>query len=99
VIFVQPLYTVGSSARQEYEAAMTQAIGRSRRRNQKGVVNVYEFVTTNTIEVDYIEFRRNITLVREDPTSDKLTPVPRPTESKHNGPLSSAIAPMIHFDA
>ncbi|CAL3967483.1 unnamed protein product [Diplocarpon coronariae] len=98
VIFVQPLYTTGSTARQEYESAMTQAIGRSRRHGQKLSVNVYELVTTGTIEVDYQEFRRGCILERENPESDILTPLTRSASSNLHGPLSSAIASAISFD-
>lgn len=98
MIFVQPLYTTGSSARQEYEAAMTQAIGRSRRHNQNGIVEVYELVTTNTIEIDYREFRGRCTLQRQSPSSNELVQVPRPASSNVNGPLASSVAHAIPFD-
>ncbi|PBP21728.1 Helicase-like transcription factor HLTF/DNA helicase RAD5, DEAD-box superfamily (ISS) [Diplocarpon rosae] len=98
IIFVQPLYTTGSTARQEYESAMIQAIGRSRRHGQKLSVNVFELITTGTIEVDYQEFRRGCILVRENPESDILTPFTRPTSSNVYGPLSSAIVRAIQFD-
>ncbi|KAK0106948.1 hypothetical protein ONS95_003663 [Cadophora gregata] len=97
VIFSQQLHTTGSSARQEYDAAMTQAIGRSRRPNQGGLVQVYEALTTNTIEVDYRQHRGHCILQSQN-GSDVLIEEQAPTGSSYYGPLASSIAHLISFD-
>ncbi|KAH7407894.1 hypothetical protein BKA64DRAFT_640808 [Cadophora sp. MPI-SDFR-AT-0126] len=96
LIFFQPLYTAGSSARQEYDSAMTQAIGRSCRLGQQGTVVVYELLTTSTIEIDYREHRGNCLLQGTD-SDESLAEHPRTFEAVH-GPLSSAIAHHTEFD-
>ncbi|PVH80633.1 hypothetical protein DL98DRAFT_571725 [Cadophora sp. DSE1049] len=96
LIFFHPLYTEGSSARQEYDSAMTQAIGRSRRLGQDDTVVVYELLTTNTIEIDYSEHRGSCLL--QGTGSDELLADHRPTLEAVHGPLSSAIAPLTEFD-
>ncbi|KUJ09785.1 uncharacterized protein LY89DRAFT_788039 [Mollisia scopiformis] len=59
VIFLQPYFTSGISAQNEYEATMKQAIGRCVRRNQEKEVHVYHYMTANTIDVDIIEKRKD----------------------------------------
>lgn len=78
---------------------MTQAIGRSRRHNQKQVVNVYELITENTIEVDYYEHRNRCTLRRLDPASDEVEEVAWTSDEVAHGPLSSAISGAMQFDS
>jgi hypothetical protein len=65
VIFMQPYYTSGENAQENYESAMTQAIGRARRWGQAKEVQVYHFLTVNTIDVDYHEARTDTTLTRD----------------------------------
>lgn len=57
IIFVAPLYTKGSNSQHDYEAAMTQAIGRARRYGQIKPVHIYHFMTCHTIDVDILEYR------------------------------------------
>ncbi|KAF8853068.1 hypothetical protein BDZ45DRAFT_748912 [Acephala macrosclerotiorum] len=57
LIFLGPIYTTGSDAQAVYNAAKTQAIGRSRRHGQTRLVQVYHFLTSQTIDVDYFEVR------------------------------------------
>lgn len=64
VIIMQPYYTCGENAQEKYDAALTQAIGRSRRWGQEKEVHVYHFLTVNTIDVDYYEARTNTILSR-----------------------------------
>jgi hypothetical protein len=66
VIFMQPYYTSGENAQENYEAAMTQAIGRARRWGQDKEVNVYHFLSVNTIDVDYHEARTDTTVTRTE---------------------------------
>jgi len=64
IIFLQPYYTSGENAQENYDAAITQAIGRSRRWGQQKEVEVYHFLTVNTIDVDYYEARKNVIISR-----------------------------------
>ncbi|KAG4436407.1 hypothetical protein IFR05_008100 [Cadophora sp. M221] len=97
VIFLQTFYTTGSSARQEYDSAMTQAIGRARRLNQEGTVMVYELLATNTIEVDYRQHRGRCILQPQN-GSDVLAQAKLPVGSAQLGPLASSIAHRTSFD-
>lgn len=65
VIFMQPYYTSGENAQENYDSAMTQAIGRARRWGQAKEVHVYHFLTVNTIDVDYHEARTDTSLTRD----------------------------------
>jgi hypothetical protein len=65
VIFMQPYYTSGENAQENYESAITQAIGRARRWGQAKEVHVYHFLTVNTIDVDYYEARTDTELTRD----------------------------------
>jgi SNF2 family DNA or RNA helicase len=77
IIFVAPYLTSGSSAQQLYDAARIQAIGRADRFGQKKVVQVYDFVTKHTIDVDILEKRNDGMLLKEyeSPESDPVTAV------------------------
>ncbi|OTA95045.1 hypothetical protein M434DRAFT_231147 [Hypoxylon sp. CO27-5] len=55
VMFASPLLT---NLQEEYDAYMKQAKGRCIRYGQKKTVQVYHFVTANTVEVDILELRR-----------------------------------------
>ncbi|KAH9223760.1 hypothetical protein DL95DRAFT_352610 [Leptodontidium sp. 2 PMI_412] len=97
VIFLQTFYTTGSSARQEYDSAMTQAIGRARRLNQEGTVMVYELLATNTIEVDYRQ-HRGLCILQPQIGSDVLARAQLPAGSAQRGPLASSIVHRTSFD-
>jgi len=64
VLFVSPYLTKGSNAQQQYDAAMSQAIGRARRFGQEKRVHIYQYVTSKTIDVDIIEKRSSRVLKR-----------------------------------
>ncbi|XXH03929.1 hypothetical protein Hte_010337 [Hypoxylon texense] len=69
VIFAAPLLT---DLQETYDASMKQARGRCVRHGQENTVQVYHFVTAETIEVDMLELRQD---------SDILVPVGK-TEGK-----------------
>ncbi|KAH8820901.1 hypothetical protein F5884DRAFT_65542, partial [Xylogone sp. PMI_703] len=59
IIFLSPYYTNGSNAKEEYNHAMTQAIGRARRYGQKKHVHIYHFLVAHTIDIDLFQERQN----------------------------------------
>ncbi|KAJ4992203.1 hypothetical protein SVAN01_02222 [Stagonosporopsis vannaccii] len=58
VIFVSPLLV---ESQYKYDAAMTQAIARSRRYGQEKKVHIYHFAALRTIDVDILEHRHKRT--------------------------------------
>ncbi|CZT44976.1 uncharacterized protein RSE6_05240 [Rhynchosporium secalis] len=102
LVFFEPLYTHGSNARQEYDSAMTQAIGRSRRLGQTKTVEVYELLATGTIEVDYKEHRDDCLLVPSNfpdrlSFPSRLKQVARSSPHDH-GDLASSLVGNTEFD-
>ncbi|KAI1463863.1 uncharacterized protein F4812DRAFT_463192 [Daldinia caldariorum] len=74
VMFVAP-FVVG--LQEKYDACMLQAKGRCVRYGQKKKVQVYHFVTANTIEVDILELRtQSHILVRPGKAIGRLQPAP-----------------------
>lgn len=63
VIFFSPLLT---STQYDYEASMTQAVGRVRRYGQKKTVHVHHFLAEMTIDVGIFQQRRQRVLVVRD---------------------------------
>ena len=47
----------------EYNATLTQAVGRALRQGQKKPVHVYQFLAVQTIDVNIVQMRRSKTLV------------------------------------
>ncbi|CAI7622919.1 unnamed protein product [Penicillium glandicola] len=60
VVFLSPLFV---SSRHDYEAGMTQAIGRARRFGQKRHVHVYHLLVKNTYEVNIFQKAHSSKLV------------------------------------
>ncbi|PWY93181.1 hypothetical protein BO94DRAFT_573354 [Aspergillus sclerotioniger CBS 115572] len=63
IIFLSPMLT---NTQYDYEAAMTQAIGRSRRYGQTRHVHIYHLLVKNTIDVNIFQDRRGKVLVERD---------------------------------
>ncbi|KAJ9242829.1 hypothetical protein DTO271D3_569 [Paecilomyces variotii] len=61
VVFLSPLL---ASSQYDYEATMTQAIGRSRRYGQKKHVHIYHFLAGATIDVNILQQRRRRVVVK-----------------------------------
>lgn len=61
VVFLSPLL---AATQYDYEAAMTQAIGRSRRYGQKKHVHIYHFLAGATIEINVLQQRRGRVIVQ-----------------------------------
>lgn len=75
VIFVAPYLTKGPSAQHTYQAAMMQAIGRSRRFGQTKRVHVYHFLAAKTIDVDIFEKRsQKVLKVIDHPVEEEESP-------------------------
>jgi hypothetical protein len=97
VIFMQPYYTSGENAQENYEAAMAQAIGRARRWGQEKIVKVYHFLTVNTIDIDYFEARNNVRITRKaDPARGHGDPLENETEWTTE--LGTHFARLMRFD-
>ncbi|KAI1483020.1 hypothetical protein F4774DRAFT_406188 [Daldinia eschscholtzii] len=74
VMFVTPFVV---DLQEKYDSCMKQAIGRCVRFGQKKKVQVYHFVTANTVEVDILELRRQChILVRPGMAIGRLQPAP-----------------------
>ncbi|KAI0108359.1 hypothetical protein F4814DRAFT_455140 [Daldinia grandis] len=74
VMFVNPFVT---NLQENYDSCMKQAIGRCVRYGQKKTVQVYHFVTANTIEVDILELRtQSHVLVPPGKAIGRLRPAP-----------------------
>ncbi|KAI0853261.1 hypothetical protein F5Y00DRAFT_271691 [Daldinia vernicosa] len=72
VMFVSPFAV---DLQENYDSCMKQAIGRCVRYGQKKAVQVYHFVTANTIEVDILELRKQShVLVRPGKAIGRLRP-------------------------
>ncbi|KAE9378131.1 hypothetical protein N431DRAFT_328897 [Stipitochalara longipes BDJ] len=98
VIFLQPYYTSGENAQTRYEDAMTQAKGRARRNGQTKEVNVYHFLTTGTIDVDYYEARHNTIIERNSGDSTRGTCHPVDPKVKWTTQLGTWFARSMKFD-
>jgi len=98
VIFMQPYYTSGENAQENYDAAMTQAIGRARRWGQEKVVHVYHFLTVNTIDVDYYEARNNVTIYRKAEDSFHGNGVAIKNETGWSTQVGTHFAKLMRFD-
>lgn len=61
MVFLSPLL---ASSQYDYEATMTQAIGRSRRYGQKKHVHIYHFLAGATIDVNILQQRRRRVVVK-----------------------------------
>lgn len=70
---------------------MTQAVGRARRWGQNKTVNVYHFITAETIDADIFQMRHRKKLISfdDDERFGQLVDLDDPDEIR--GPLSSAI--------
>lgn len=105
IIFVAPYFTSGSNAQQLYDAARTQAIGRVRRFGQKKAVQVHDFVTNHTIDVDILE-KRNQKLLKvsgkvgsgSDPANHITTVDFFDAETDEKSKFGSRIARLIFPD-
>ncbi|KAI1806080.1 hypothetical protein F4811DRAFT_569594 [Daldinia bambusicola] len=74
VLFVAPFVV---DLQEKYDACMLQAKGRCVRFGQKKKVQIYHFVTANTIEVDMLELRtQSHILVRPGKAIGRLQPAP-----------------------
>ncbi|KAI1649121.1 uncharacterized protein F4817DRAFT_314059 [Daldinia loculata] len=74
VMFISPFVV---ELQENYDSCMKQAIGRCVRYGQKKTVQVYHFVTANTIEVDILELRtKSHVLVRPGKAIGRLRPAP-----------------------
>ncbi|PYI05069.1 hypothetical protein BO78DRAFT_387948 [Aspergillus sclerotiicarbonarius CBS 121057] len=63
IIFLSPMLT---QTQYDYESAMTQAIGRSRRYGQTRHVHIYHLLVKHTIDVNIFQARREKMLVERD---------------------------------
>ncbi|GLA58790.1 hypothetical protein AtubIFM54640_008897 [Aspergillus tubingensis] len=63
VIFLSPM---NAETQYDYESAMTQAIGRSRRYGQRRHVHVYHLLAKHTIDVNIFQQRRDKILIERD---------------------------------
>ncbi|KAL1606717.1 hypothetical protein SLS60_004124 [Paraconiothyrium brasiliense] len=72
IIFVAPVLV---KSQYEYDAAMEQAIARSRRYGQEKKVHIYHFAALRTVDVDVLEHRHK----RKNGITDVMTPVPLPS--------------------
>jgi hypothetical protein len=72
IIFVAPVLV---KSQYEYDAAMEQAIARSRRYGQEKKVHIYHFAALRTVDVDILEHRHK----RKDGITDVTAPVPLPS--------------------
>ena len=61
VIFASPLLTQTQAS---YDAMMTQSIGRAKRFGQQKTVHIYRFVALRTADVDILQEREQMTLVK-----------------------------------
>ncbi|KAJ4356252.1 uncharacterized protein N0V89_004283 [Didymosphaeria variabile] len=59
----------------EYDAAMEQAIARSRRYGQEKKVHIYHFAALRTVDVDVLEHRHK----RKTGITDAMAPMPLPS--------------------
>jgi hypothetical protein len=99
VVFLQPYYTTGENAQAKYEAAMTQAIGRARRYGQSKEVHVYNFLTVNTIDIDYYEARNNLVITRKGETGKlRMQGVENPVGLDSKTVLGTYFATTMEFD-
>jgi hypothetical protein len=98
VIFMQPYYTFGENAQENYDAAMTQAVGRARRWGQEKVVHVYHFLTVNTIDVDYYEARNNVTITRKANDPSQGNGEDLETRTDWETKLGTHFARLMRFD-
>lgn len=94
VIFLSPLL---APTQDSYVAAMTQAIGRARRRGQEKTVHIYHFVALKTIDVDILEQRdrRNSPLCEDAPTPKKTSHQPNRQSKKESEELALERTKMI----
>ncbi|KAI0144141.1 hypothetical protein F4776DRAFT_675687 [Hypoxylon sp. NC0597] len=90
VMFASPLLT---NLQEEYDAYMKQAKGRCVRFGQRKTVQVYHFVTANTVEVDILELRRQShILVCPGEAIGRLQPVPLAHFNRTTGGNQSSTA-------
>jgi SNF2 family DNA or RNA helicase len=62
---VAPYHIKGSNSQHNYEAAITQAVGRAARHGQEKTVSVYHLLVKHTVDIDIIEFR-NAKVIKQD---------------------------------
>jgi hypothetical protein len=98
VIFMQPYYTSGENAQENYEAAIAQATGRARRWGQEKLVRIYHFLTVNTIDVDYYEARNNVTIFRKADDPSEGNGVDLGVKTDWSTQVGTHFARLIRFD-
>ncbi len=96
---MQPYYTAGENAQENYEAAMTQAKGRARRWGQEKKVHVYHFLSVNTIDIDYHEARTNSVIKRlaNNPSRGEAVLIQNDA-TEWTTKLGTDFAKTMHFD-